>query len=304
MKAIVYEKYGTPDVLEFREIKKPVPAPHEVLIKVYATSVAAGDWRMRKADPFLVRLFNGLLKPRKVRILGFELAGVIGETGSAVTSFKPGDAVFASCGVKGGAYAEYKCFPENGLLALKPANLTFEEAATVPTGGLTALSFLRKANLSKGQSILIYGASGSVGTFAVQLAVYFGATVTAVCSTGNIALVKSLGADRVIDYTKEDFTGQETRYDVIFDAVGKTSRRACKKILKPGGKYITVTRNTKPNLQDLLLLKEIIEAGKLKPVIDRTYKMEEIREAHRYVEQFHKKGNVVVSIFDPGNPVL
>lgn len=296
MKAVVYEKYGTPDVLELRDIEKPIPRAHEVLIKVYATTVTAGDWRMRKADPFLARLFNGLFKPKRVNILGFELAGIIEEVGKEVNSFKKGDSVFASCGFTFGAYAQYKCLPVNDLIALKPFNMTYEEAATVPIGGLTALRFLKKAGVQPGQNVLIYGASGSVGTFAVQLSKYFGATVTAVCSTANINLVKSLGADEVVDYTKEDFTNIETQFDIIFDAVGKTSKAACKNLLKPTGKFISVKGSAKENSTDLLFLKELIESEKLKTVIDRTYTLEEIREAHAYVEQFHKKGNVVITI--------
>lgn len=296
MKAVVYEKYGTPDVLEIRDIKKPTPQDNEVLIKVYSTSVTAGDWRMRKADPFLVRIFGGLFKPRKVKILGFELAGVVEEVGKDVKSLKKGDSVFASCGFKFGAYAEYRCLPENDDIAIKPSNMTYDQAATVPIGGLTALRLLKQAGAKSEDNVFIYGASGSVGTFAVQLAKYFGANVTAVCSTSNVDLVKSLGADRVIDYTKEDFSKMELHFDIVLDAVGKISKTSCRNIMKPNGKYVSVGGSPKKNRDDLLVLKKLIESGNLRTVIDIIYTLEQIREAHAYVEKFHKKGNVVVKV--------
>lgn len=296
MKAIIYEKYGTADVLNLTEIEKPIPKNDEVLIKIISTSVSAADWRLRKADPFLARIFNGLFKPKRVKILGFEISGIVEETGKNVNGFKKGDAVFAYCGLKYGGYAEYICLKETDLIAHKPGNMSFEEAATTPLGSLTALSFLRRANISKGQKILIYGASGSVGTFAIQLAKYFGAKVTSVCSQKNMNLVDSLGSDYSIDYTTTEISSLQEKFDIIFDAVGKISKSDCRKIMSTNGKFVSVKSQSKPTKNDLLFIKELIESKQLISIIDKTFKLIEIKEAHRYVEQFRKSGNVAVLV--------
>ncbi|MCJ8164133.1 NAD(P)-dependent alcohol dehydrogenase [Pontibacter sp. E15-1] len=317
MKAVIYVRYGPPEVLTLRNVEKPRPRDNEVLVRIYATAVTSGDVHLRKADPFAVRLFFGLLKPRK-NILGFALAGKVEETGAKVKRFETGDAVFGTTGMRFGAYAEYVCLPENAVLAGIPANLNFEEAAAIPFGSNTALYFLRKGNIQSGQKVLIYGASGAVGTAAVQLAIFFGATVTGVCSTANVRMVKELGAHKVIDYTKEDFSKTGDTFDMVFDTVGKSAFAACIRSLNKNGvlvscdaspsfmargwwasltgskKVITGVMHETP--EDMQFVKELVEAGKLKPVIDRRYPLEQVAEAHRYVEQGHKKGNVVVTV--------
>jgi NADPH:quinone reductase-like Zn-dependent oxidoreductase len=302
MKAVVFERYGPPEVLQIREIDKPAPGDDEVLVRVHATTVTAGDWRMRKADPFAARLYNGLLRPRRVRILGFELAGEVEAVGGNVDRFKPGDEVYGMTGFGFGGYAEYACLRANGgtetkgLVALKPANLSYEEAAAVPVGALAALNLLRSSGIERGQEVLINGASGSVGTYAVQIAAHLGARVTGVCSTANLEWVQALGADAVIDYKEQDFTQGTARYDLVFDTVDVVPKARAKRALRPGGAYVNVGMNRKDRAEDLDALTALIEAGAVKPVIDRRYPLEQAAEAHGYVEQGHKRGNVVLTI--------
>jgi NADPH:quinone reductase-like Zn-dependent oxidoreductase len=320
MKAIIYKTYGSPNVFELLDIEKPIPESKEVLIRVFATTVTTADCMMRRGDTFLSRILLGLNKPmKKYQILGTEFSGEIEAVGSKVKKFKPGDEVYAFRGFGTGCYAQYKCMNENGSLAIKPGNMEFFEAASVVDGATTALFFLKeKANIQKGQKVLINGASGSIGTFAVQLAKYFGAEVTGVCGTKNMELVKSLGADKVVDYTKEDFASTGDTYDIIFDTVGKSSFGHCKKALNINGKYITTVMTFKLILQSFLtksgnqkkvifamslkktealnFIRPLIEEGKLRTIIDKKYQLEELGEAHAYVEEGHKKGNVVITV--------
>lgn len=322
MKAIVCTNYGPPEVLRIEEVEKPTPKDNEILIKVHATTVSAADYRVRgfNVPPSVwlpARLEMGIRKPRQA-ILGTELSGEVEAIGRDVKKFKKGDKVFAATWLKFGAYVEYKCLPEDALIALKPRNTSYEEASAITFGGFTALFFLKKAHIQKGQKVLIYGASGSVGTYAVQIAKSFGAEVTSVCSTQNKKLVKSLGADKIIDYTNEDFAKKNEEYDVIFDTTGKSSFESCMKALKRNGTYlqtvsepmlllrmqwIAKTSHKKlfggtaaGTIEDLFFLRKLVEEGKIKPVIDKVYPFNEIVNAHRYVDQGHKKGNVVIKV--------
>ncbi len=331
MKAIVYKEYGSPEVLHIEEIEKPTPKDNEVLIKNYATTVNFGDLMARNYKAVSPRQFNmfflfwlmgkisfGLNRP-KINILGSEFAGQVEAVGSAVSRFKPGDPVFGYLGMSMGAYAEYFCMAENGVVASKPENMTYEEAAVVPYGATMALSLLRKANIQPGQKVLINGASGGIGSAAVQIAKHFGAEVTGVCSTPRLAFVKSLGADHVIDYTVEDFTQNGETYDLIFDILGRCAFARCKNSLKPNGILLYASFKMKHlmqmlwtsrsgggkrvicsiapgSLEDLNSVKELVEAGEIQAIIDRCYPMEQAAEAHRYVEEGHKKGNVVIAM--------
>ncbi|MFS0764307.1 NAD(P)-dependent alcohol dehydrogenase [Peribacillus phoenicis] len=326
MKAIVYTKYGSPDVLQLKEVEKPSPKENEILVKVKATTVTMGDIRSRSFTvPLSVwlpaRIIMGLRRPKK-SILGLELSGEVESVGKGVKLFKAGDQVFAASQVGYGAYAEYKCLPEDGPVSIKPNNLSYEEAAAIPIGARTALFYLRKADIQRGQKVLVYGASGSVGSYAVQIAKYFGAKVTGVCSKKNIELVKSLGADQVIDYTSEDFSKNGETYDVIFEAVNKSPFSACMKSLKKDGTYLNVAKplpgfrmlwtklttgkklilsqNSPETPEALNFLKKLVEAGKLEVVIDRYFAFEEIVQAHKYVDKGHKKGNVVITMVHNG----
>ena len=319
MKAAVYRRYGAPDVLQIEDAAKPVPKDNEVLVRIHATTVCAGDVRFRKADPFFLRFLNGLSRPKKITILGMEFSGTVETAGPRATRFRAGEEVFGSAGLKFGAYAEYVCVPEGPQLAAKPHAVAYDDAAAVPFGGVSALHYLRLANIRAGQNVLVYGASGSVGTYAVQLAKYFGARVTGVCSAANLELVKSLGADEVVDYAKQDFSKAGRIYDIVFDTVGKSGFWRSMRSLKRGGVYARAASGLlSPTLgqlwvrltgagsliqgiarikpDDLSFLIGLVEAGKIRPVIDRRYSLEDIAEAHRHVEAGHKKGNVVIVV--------
>jgi NADPH:quinone reductase-like Zn-dependent oxidoreductase len=319
MNAAVFRKYGPPEVVRMEEVPKPVPRGNEVLVRVRAASVCAIDWRVRKGDPFILRILNGLSAPKKNRILGVEFSGTVESVGRSVTRFRIGDDVFACNPATCGGHAEYACIPETGNIEIKPSNMTHAEAAAIAFGGFSALYFLRKANIRHGQQVLIYGASGSVGVFAVQLAKHFGAHVTGVCSTRNIETVKSLGADRVIDYTREDFAGGGRVYDVIFDTVGYSGFSRSMRALRRDGVYVReappwwllaspfaalwssttggpkiIGGAARVSKKDPACLKELIEAGKLRTVIDQCYPLDQIADAHRHAESGHKRGHVVV----------
>lgn len=306
MKAAVYEQYGGPEVLSLAEVNKPIPKPNEVLVKIHATTVTSGDVRLRASDfpPLFwlpARIIFGLFKPKK-KILGHEFAGVVESIGANVTEYKVGDEVFGTTTLlKNGSYAEYVCIPKewkHGVIALKPGNLTFEQAAALPIGGMTALFLLKKAKLVEQLNILVYGASGSVGSYAIQLARAYNCKVTGVSSAKNLDAVKELGAQQVIDYTLTDYSTIEDPFDIVFDAVGKTNKSKAKKILKPGGKYVSVNMMTEEKRQDLLEIKELAEKGQIKPLIDQVMPLDEIVKAHAYVDTGRKKGNLIIKIAD------
>jgi len=304
MKAVVYKKYGPPNGLEVIEMQRPQPKDNEILVKIYAATVTSGDVRLRGSDfpPLFwlpARLIFGLFKPTKI-MLGHELAGTIEAIGKNVTKFKVGDPVFGTTTMlKTGSYAEYICLPQewkSGVVALKPENLNFKEAAALPVGAMTAMYLLEKANLKNGQKVLVYGASGSVGSYAVQLAKQQGATITAVCSGSNFDMVRSLGAQNLINYKTEDFSGGSEKFDIVFDAVGKTTKAKAKKILTAEGTFVSVTMLTKEKTDNLQRIKELAELGKLKPFIDKTFTLDEMVNAHTYVDSGRKRGNVVINI--------
>jgi len=305
MKAIVYTRPGPPDVLRLQEVETPAPNEHEILIRVRATTVTPGDCNLRRFPVpvlfwLLMRTLYGVRRPKN-RILGSDLAGDVEAVGDDVTLFREGDPVFASTEMSFGAHAEYVCMPEGGVVAPKPSNMTYEEAAAVPFGALAALFFLREGDIQSGQRVLINGASGGVGTFAVQLAKALGTDVTGVCGTANLDLARSLGADTVIDYTKEDFTAGEARYDLIFDAVGKSSLSECRKVLTANGTYVTTQQGlARHRKENLVFITGLIEAGKIRTVIDRRYPLEQTARAHAYVETGHKTGSVVITVDDDG----
>ena len=301
MRTAICTKYGSPDFVIIENRQKPTPKNNEILIRIHASTVSSGDCRVRGANtpsyykPMIWLIF-GIGKPRK-SILGTELSGQIETVGKNVTKFKQGDSVFAMTGMKMGAHAEYITLSENGKIAQKPNNISYEHAAAIAFGGTTALHFFRKGNLQKNHKILIYGASGAVGTSAVQIAKHFGAEVTGVCSKTNMGLVKSLGADYVIDYASENFRNKNVRYDVIFDAVGKITKSSCKNVLAAGGKYVSVNKGfASERIEDMQLLGELVQTGKLVPVIDKLYTLEQIVDAYNYADTGHKRGNIVIKI--------
>ena len=326
MKAIIWTNYGSPDVLQQQEIAKPIPKENELLIKTHAATAFAGDCELRRVDLPLIlriplRLYAGIIKPKRIQILGQELSGVVEAVGEKVTKFKVGDAVFASAGLSFGAYAEYSCLSESAVIAHKPANVSFAEAAAIPTGGSEALHYLRAGKIQTGETILVNGAGGSIGTFVVQLAKHFGATVTAVDHTDKQELLRSIGADKVIDYIREDFADSDQKYDLVFDSVGKKSFSRCVHVLKPNGRYLlaspspgdrargrrisrasnkkVIIEMVEPTIEDLVYLADLVETGTIKVVIDKRFPLEQTAEAHRYVETGKKKGHVIVQITHP-----